>query len=162
MCRARSDDDLISHVFRITKALGWTPAKANRETAFQHLDVRIPDENKYPVSRVLLKTGSWADISSKLHALLVRHGRSCRLCSANGNITDPEVDSSKCPIKSIIKAKRTSKGVKGEEDDDDDVHDLLPGEIEDEDEKKGKPPAGPPPGTTELESQWDGKVAGHS
>lgn len=62
MCRARSDDDLISHVFRITKALGWTPAKANRETAFQHLDVRIPDENKYPVSRTLLKTCPWADI----------------------------------------------------------------------------------------------------
>lgn len=43
-----------SHVFRITKALGWTPPKANRETAFQHLDVRIPSENKYPVRASLL------------------------------------------------------------------------------------------------------------
>lgn len=41
------------HVFRITKALSWVPAKADRETAFQHLDVRIPGEYKYAVRRLL-------------------------------------------------------------------------------------------------------------
>ena len=31
-----------THVFRLTRALGWIPAKANREQAFLHLDTRIP------------------------------------------------------------------------------------------------------------------------
>ena len=32
---------MAAHVFRITKALGWVPMKADRETSFQHLDVRV-------------------------------------------------------------------------------------------------------------------------
>jgi len=133
-CLGRNSFAVDTHVFRITKALGWVPQKANRETTFQHLDVRIPAENKYP-----------------LHSLFVRHGRSCRLCSANGNITETEVDSANCPIKHILKRQRGKKsGVKEEsskmedDSDDDDESLVMPGEVRDVDEEKGKPPMGPP------------------
>lgn len=115
----------------------------------------------------------------QLHSLIVRHGRSCRLCSANGNITDPEVDSDKCPIKAILKAKHGKSPRKlgstrdeNDENDDDDV--IMPGDIEDKEEAKGKPPFGAPDSESaekkmkeEEEVQWenfgenkDGKMHG--
>lgn len=69
------------------------------------------------------------------------------MCSANGNITEAEVDSKKCPIKGILKRQRAGKkGRKGEDDeasDDDDADELvMPGEVRDKEEEQGKPPMG--------------------
>lgn len=79
----------------------------------------------------------------------MRHGRSCRLCSANGNITEGEVDSDKCPIKAFLKEQRQTgkqglngKLAKKEEGSDDAGEEdiVMPGEVKDEEEEEGKPP----------------------
>ncbi|EAW08751.1 endonuclease III domain-containing protein [Aspergillus clavatus NRRL 1] len=55
-----------THIFRISKWLGWVPAgKATEVTAFSHLEVRIPDHLKY-----------------SLHQLFIRHGKTCPRCRA--------------------------------------------------------------------------------
>lgn len=54
-----------THIFRISKWLGWMPPEANEIMAFKHLDVRIPDELKY-----------------SLHQLFIRHGKTCPRCRA--------------------------------------------------------------------------------
>ncbi|KAJ5757338.1 uncharacterized protein N7511_006032 [Penicillium nucicola] len=54
-----------THIFRLTKWLGWVPPRANEVTAFSHLEVRIPDHLKY-----------------SLHQLFIRHGKSCSRCRA--------------------------------------------------------------------------------
>jgi endonuclease III len=41
-----------SHIFRITRSLGWIPAEATRETAHSHLNARIPARLRYDVSPV--------------------------------------------------------------------------------------------------------------
>lgn len=71
-----------SHVFRITKSLGWIPAKADRETAFHHLNNRVTPKLKYA-----------------LHSLLVKHGRGCPNCSASGSVDDRHKFEGPCPIK---------------------------------------------------------------
>ncbi|KAK4698738.1 endonuclease III, partial [Phenoliferia sp. Uapishka_3] len=82
-CLARESFAVDTHIFRITRTLGWIPAHATRETAFQHLDVLIPDDLKYG-----------------LHSLLVRHGRGCEKCAANGVTSMDHVDH--CPINSLV------------------------------------------------------------
>ncbi|KAK0553459.1 hypothetical protein OC846_002508 [Tilletia horrida] len=62
-----------THVYRLSRALGWVPDKANRDQTFFHLHERIPKEYKYP-----------------LHVLLIRHGRTCNNCSASGFATIKE------------------------------------------------------------------------
>lgn len=59
-----------THIFRISKWLGWLPpdttgSRVNEVTAFGHLEVRVPDGLKY-----------------SLHQLLIRHGKSCARCRA--------------------------------------------------------------------------------
>ncbi|GAA93745.1 uncharacterized protein L969DRAFT_70399 [Mixia osmundae IAM 14324] len=87
-CLGRESFAVDTHVFRLTKALNWVPAKADRETTFQHLDVKIPGPLKYP-----------------LHSLLIHHGRSCKNCSANGVLTEEPVVES-CPLRPFLHGKR--------------------------------------------------------
>jgi DNA-(apurinic or apyrimidinic site) lyase len=54
-----------THIFRISRWLGWVPPRANEVTAFSHLEVRIPDHLKY-----------------SLHQLFIRHGKTCPRCRA--------------------------------------------------------------------------------
>ncbi|KAK2875101.1 hypothetical protein FQN49_001771 [Arthroderma sp. PD_2] len=55
-----------THVFRLSKWLGWVPPeKVNEITAFSHLEVKIPDSLKY-----------------SLHQLFIRHGKACPRCRA--------------------------------------------------------------------------------
>jgi DNA-(apurinic or apyrimidinic site) lyase len=54
-----------THIFRITKWLGWVPDNANEVTSFSHLEVRIPDHLKY-----------------SLHQLFIKHGKTCPRCRA--------------------------------------------------------------------------------
>ncbi|KAH9937965.1 DNA glycosylase [Amylocystis lapponica] len=62
-CLGRSSFPVDTHVFRLSKLLGWVPAKADRVTAQAHLDLTIPDELKFG-----------------LHVLMVGHGRKCTGC----------------------------------------------------------------------------------
>jgi endonuclease III len=41
-CLARKEFPVDTHVWRISKSLGWVPAKASREDAYEHLNIRVP------------------------------------------------------------------------------------------------------------------------
>ncbi|KAK6844693.1 endonuclease III [Apiospora arundinis] len=68
-CLKRESFAVDTHVYRLAGLLGWLPPKkkCNREQAQAHLDVRVPDEDKYG-----------------LHVLLIRHGKDCAECRAGG------------------------------------------------------------------------------
>lgn len=68
-CLQRDSFAVDTHVWRITGLLGWRPKSASRDETYAHLDLRIPDEEKYA-----------------LHILLVTHGRACEECKAGGKI----------------------------------------------------------------------------
>ena len=67
-CLRRAEFPVDTHVWRITKKLGWVPQAASREQAYEHLNRRIPD-----------------DVKLSLHVLLVEHGKCCKKCAKNGN-----------------------------------------------------------------------------
>lgn len=46
-CLNRHEFPVDTHVWRITKSLGWVPAKATRDEAYAHLNARVPDVLKY-------------------------------------------------------------------------------------------------------------------
>lgn len=95
-----------SHVHRLSLSLGWLPPNGSvytaspsspkptrqsttttpptRDQAFYHLDHLLPPHLKYP-----------------LHSLLVRHGRGCVRCAANGVTTMDFVET--CPIDHLVK-----------------------------------------------------------
>ena len=85
---ARHSPICIDKKFRITKALGWIPPKANREQAFAHLDARIPENLKY-----------------SLHTLIITHGRKCSNCAARGMPGNRKVEDlvGGCPLRSMLK-----------------------------------------------------------
>ncbi|KAL7277071.1 hypothetical protein ACG7TL_008916 [Trametes sanguinea] len=88
-CLGRASFPVDTHVFRLSRLLGWVPQKADRVTAQAHLDLKIPDDLKYG-----------------LHVLMVGHGRRCKGCkgSSNGAKSD-------CVLKKWL---REHKGVKQE------------------------------------------------
>ncbi|KAK2747135.1 hypothetical protein FQN57_002392 [Myotisia sp. PD_48] len=82
-----------THVFRLSKWLGWVPPeKVNEITAFSHLEVMIPDHLKY-----------------SLHQLFIRHGKSCPRCRA---ITGENSEgwSQGCVIDHLVKRTGKRKG----------------------------------------------------
>ncbi|KAJ6088499.1 hypothetical protein N7486_009760 [Penicillium sp. IBT 16267x] len=55
-----------THIYRLCKWLGWIPPTGvNEVTAFNHLELRVPDHLKY-----------------SLHQLFIRHGKDCPRCRA--------------------------------------------------------------------------------
>jgi len=67
-CMSRDSFAVDTHVFRLARFLNWVPPdKATRETAFWHLDAKLPGEHKYA-----------------LHQLFIKHGRTCIWCKAGG------------------------------------------------------------------------------
>lgn len=66
-CLKRESFAVDTHVYRIAGLLGWRPQSASRDETYSHLDVRIPDEDKYG-----------------LHILMVGHGKKCEECKAGG------------------------------------------------------------------------------
>ena len=56
-----------THVWHITKKLGWVPPTCSRESCYEHLNNRVPDSLKFA-----------------LHVLLVDHGKVCKACSKGG------------------------------------------------------------------------------
>ena len=87
-CLGRAAMAVDTHVFRLSLALGWVPPKANRDTTYYHLNVKVPDHLRYP-----------------LHVLLIKHGKTCPNCKAKGGGGGAS------------KAKKES-GSSGEEEDD--------------------------------------------
>ncbi|GAA6056372.1 hypothetical protein JCM3770_005975 [Rhodotorula araucariae] len=121
-CLGRDSFAVDTHVHRITQSLGWVPSNGSvytiaedgsftrqtsttqpptRDQTFYHLDHRLPASLKYP-----------------LHSLLVRHGRGCVRCAANGVTTQDFVDT--CPIEALVRRtkgkaiRKPVKGVKGD------------------------------------------------
>lgn len=95
-CMARDSFAVDTHVFRLSKSLGWVPQKAGREETYGHLDVKIPGEYKYP-----------------LHTLLITHGKRCGRCSAHRK--SGLLPANECPLIGISKTKK-EEGVKAEEE----------------------------------------------
>ncbi|BGP43258.1 hypothetical protein JCM10450v2_007403 [Rhodotorula kratochvilovae] len=112
-CLGRDSFAVDTHVHRITQSLGWLPSNGSiystakdgsftrqtsttqpptRDQTFYHLDHRLPAHLKYP-----------------LHSLLVRHGRGCVRCAANGVTTQDFVDT--CPIEALVRRTK-GKGVR--------------------------------------------------
>lgn len=81
-CLGRQAFAVDTHVFRLSKLLGWVPETADRVGAQAHLELRIPPELKYG-----------------LHVMMVRHGRACRGCKKDGR--------GPCPLKSWLKERTT-------------------------------------------------------
>lgn len=63
----RAEFPVDTHVWHITKKLGWVPATCSRESCYEHLNARVPDTFKFA-----------------LHVLLVDHGKLCKACSKGG------------------------------------------------------------------------------
>lgn len=45
-CLHRHEFPVDTHVWRIAKRLGWVPARASRDEAYEHLNMRVPDDIK--------------------------------------------------------------------------------------------------------------------
>merc|ERR1712000_725043 len=54
-CLQRESFAVDTHVHRITGLLGWRPPNCSREESHQHLDDRIPDEEKYPLHVLIIR-----------------------------------------------------------------------------------------------------------
>ena len=67
-CLGRDSFAVDTHIFRISKVLGWVPPKADRILTQAHLDLRIPGDLKYG-----------------LHVLMIDHGRICKGCKNAGS-----------------------------------------------------------------------------
>lgn len=102
-CIGRESMAVDTHVFRLCKALGWVPEKANRDQTYYHLHERVPGHLKYP-----------------LHVLLIQHGKRCANCSAKGFATvkeekgsdDDEARDRPCPLKANGLLGRKGKALK--------------------------------------------------
>lgn len=98
-CLQRPSFAVDTHVFRLCQYLGWLPKttkkgepKVDRNTAYSHCDVRIPDEFKYP-----------------LHQLLIKHGKTCPRCRAVTGQSSADWEKG-CPIEHIVKRHGAKKG----------------------------------------------------
>jgi endonuclease-3 len=90
-CLQREDFAVDTHVHRITGLLGWRPKSASREETYAHLNIKIPDEDKYG-----------------LHVLIVGHGKKCPECRAGGS------NLGKCGLRKAFR-KGKLEGKAGEE-----------------------------------------------
>jgi len=82
----RDEFPVDTHVLRITQKMGWVSSGASREAAYEYLNDMIP-----------------SDVKMDLHCLLVRHGKVCHRCAANGRPQFPPIDGKKlvCPLVDI-------------------------------------------------------------
>lgn len=82
-CLGRDSFAVDTHIFRLSKVLGWVPAKANRILTQAHLDLRVPNELKYG-----------------LHLLMIQHGRVCKGCKKPGTRDS-------CILKKYLKERKS-------------------------------------------------------
>lgn len=107
-CLQRESFAVDTHVWRISKMLGWVPKGASRDDTHAHLDVRISDEDKYG-----------------LHILMVGHGKKCDECKAGGRNTG------QCELRKAFRQGKI-KGEAGEEVKEEEVEEMK------EEKKQGK------------------------
>lgn len=81
----QEDFPVDTHVFRITKSIGWVPMKADRDKAYLHLNKRIPDELKFD-----------------LNCLLVTHGKVCHRCAKRGGSQLSGDSNASCPVTGYV------------------------------------------------------------
>lgn len=78
----QDDFPVDTHVFEISKAIGWVPTAADRNKTYLHLNQRIPKELKFD-----------------LNCLLYTHGKLCRNCiKKGGNRQRKESAGNLCPL----------------------------------------------------------------
>jgi hypothetical protein len=82
-----------THVWRLTKDLGWVPPKANEIKTFAHCQVRVPEEYKY-----------------KLHQLFWHHGQECVRCRADTTEKSKGWEEG-CPIDHLVTRVRKVRKV---------------------------------------------------
>ncbi|KAJ9623311.1 hypothetical protein H2204_011217 [Knufia peltigerae] len=107
-CLQRESFAVDTHVWRITGLLGWRPKNASRDETYAHLDVMIPDEDKYG-----------------LHILLVTHGKKCDECKAGGK------NLGKCELRKAFRNAKV-KGEAGEDVKEEEVEEIK---MEEDEEK---------------------------
>lgn len=106
-CLQRESFAVDTHVYRIAGLLGWRPKNATRDQTHAHLEVMIPDEDKYG-----------------LHILMVGHGKKCDECKAGGKSVG------KCELRKAFRQGKL-KGEAGE-----DVKEEEEEVVKDEDDKE--------------------------
>eukprot|EP00911_Craspedida_sp_UC1_P002088 UC1_evm1s1611 len=89
-CMGRADFPVDTHVWRISRVMGWCPGKAGREQCYDHMNARVPPH---------LRHG--------LHVLLVRHGKACPDCAKNGKNRHPAVGP--CPLVPLRRSSSSKK-----------------------------------------------------
>ncbi|XP_073272012.1 putative DNA glycosylase At3g47830 isoform X1 [Primulina huaijiensis] len=78
----KDDFPVDTHVFQISKTMGWVPASAEIKKTYLHLNQRIPDELKFD-----------------LNCLLYTHGKACKRCSnRNDGGLKKETGDRHCPL----------------------------------------------------------------
>eukprot|EP00877_Chromochloris_zofingiensis_P008780 jgi/Chrzof1/4155/Cz14g01040.t1 len=90
-CLQRAEFPVDTHVWEISKQLGWVPAKATRDQTYEHLNQMIPDDLKYD-----------------LHVLLVEHGKRCPWC-AKTRVPSKRPAGQLCPLASFKASSKHSK-----------------------------------------------------
>eukprot|EP00878_Enallax_costatus_P023032 GHUV01024482.1.p2 GENE.GHUV01024482.1~~GHUV01024482.1.p2 ORF type:complete len:220 (+),score=85.67 GHUV01024482.1:606-1265(+) len=94
-CMGRAEFPVDTHVWEISKQLGWVPGAATREQTYEQLNVRVPDDIKYD-----------------LHVLLVQHGKVCPACGKRGTPQKRKaaaaVAAVPCPLAAFKRGKRSS------------------------------------------------------
>ncbi|KAL6240969.1 hypothetical protein RBB50_012064 [Rhinocladiella similis] len=113
-CLQRESFAVDTHVWRITGLLGWRPKSASRDETYAHLDVMIPDEDKYG-----------------LHILLVTHGKKCDECKAGGK------NLGKCELRKAFRSAKV-KGEAGEDVKQEEEEEIKMEDDDDEDKKPAK------------------------
>ena len=143
-CMQRPCFAVDTHVFRLSKWLGWVPPPeekmkgdrpVDRDTTFSHLEVRVPDHLKY-----------------MLHQLFLRHGKTCPRCRGNTSESS-ESWSEGCVIDHLVQrsgprkggnspakatkakvTKKMKKNIDSDEEDDDEEDEEMPDLNDDDDD----------------------------
>ena len=134
-CMQRPSFAVDTHVFRLTRWLGWVPTDAQakamwkrgeckskvvgRESAYAHMETKIPDDLKYP-----------------LHYLLIKHGKTCGWCSAKAGQAQKV---GTCPVAHLMSGKGRSKGLakKANENNDEESNEEAASDEEESEELHG-------------------------
>lgn len=117
-CLRRPSFAVDTHVHRLCRWLKWVPENATRDSAFSHIEVRVPNEYKY-----------------SLHQLFIRHGRTCGRCRASTSETGEAWKETVCPIDHLVErtglrkilkpaGKMKKKKGRGGEDSDSELSEL--------------------------------------
>lgn len=108
-CLGRYSFPVDTHVFRLSRLLGWVPPKADRITAQAHLDIMLPGELKYGLHVLMVGHGRrYAPLCSQMELLI----RACGRCKGCKNTKGSKASVADCVLKGWLKDR---KGLSKEE-----------------------------------------------